>query len=85
MDGHQIVKQAISPGGEIMGRPATNDELEEYRDSGLCPYCFAEDVVEDGTTWEGRTLKKHKYCTKCELRWTEVYTITELYLDDAED
>lgn len=72
-----------------MGRAATREEFEEYRDSGLCPYCYAEDVVEDATTQEGNIIKKSKYCTKCELRWTEIYgapdTMTDLYLDDADD
>ncbi|MBU2550569.1 MAG: hypothetical protein KKB20_19330 [Proteobacteria bacterium] len=68
-----------------MARMATTEEFEEYREGGLCPYCYAEDVVEDATAWEGKTLKKTKYCTKCEMRWTEIYTMTGLYLDDAED
>ena len=67
-----------------MGRMATVEEFEDYKENGLCPYCFAEDVVEDGQEWEGNVLKKHKYCTKCNLRWTEVYTMTELYLEDAD-
>jgi len=68
-----------------MGRTAAADELAEYLDSGVCPYCYAEDVVEDGTDWEGNTLKKFKYCTKCEKRWTEIFTMTGLFLDDAGD
>ncbi len=68
-----------------MGRIATSEEFEEYADSGLCPYCYASDVVEDGTDWEGGVLRKFKYCTKCEKRWTETYSMTGLYLDDAED
>lgn len=68
-----------------MARMANQEEFEEYADSGLCPYCFAEDVVDDGTDWEGKTLKKSKYCTKCEKRWDEIYTMTGLYLHDADD
>jgi|GEM_PF-1832535 len=68
-----------------MPRMATADELEEYRDSGLCPYCYAEEVELSGTTWEGKTLKQAMYCTKCEKRWTEIYTLSGMYLEDAED
>jgi transcriptional regulator NrdR family protein len=68
-----------------MGRYAGTDEFEEYRENGLCPYCFAEDVVDDGSEWSGNALKKHKYCTKCELRWTEEYHMTGVYLTDADD
>ena len=68
-----------------MSRMATADELEEYRESGLCPYCYAEDVVEDGTEWEGNVLRKSKYCTKCEKRWIEIYEMTGLDLMDADD
>ena len=67
-----------------MGREATPEEFEEYLDSGLCPYCYAEDVVTDATEWEGKTVRKRMYCNKCELRWTEIYTMTGLYLDDGE-
>lgn len=68
-----------------MARMATTEEFDEYQDNGLCPYCYAEDVVDDGTEWEGGTLRRAKYCTKCEKRWQEIYTMTALYLDDAED
>ena len=67
-----------------MARTATQDEFEEYKENPVCPYCYAEDVVEDGSTFEGGIYKKFKYCTKCELHWTEMYTMTELYLDDAD-
>ena len=70
-----------------MGRMATQDEFEDYKENGLCPYCYAEDVVEDATSREGRVTKKSKYCTKCELRWTEIWEdgeMTGLSLDDAD-
>lgn len=70
-----------------MGRMATADEFEDYKENGLCPYCFAEDVVEDAVTQEGDVVKKSKYCTKCEMRWTEIWesdVMTGLYLDDGE-
>ena len=67
-----------------MGRIATTDELNEYLENGLCPYCYAEDVVDDGSEWDGTTLKKFKYCSKCELKWTEIYTMTGLDLTDAD-
>ncbi|MBW2061500.1 MAG: hypothetical protein JRI95_08055 [Deltaproteobacteria bacterium] len=68
-----------------MSRMATEEEFEEYSDSGLCPYCYAEDIVKDKTEWKGKTLRQSLYCTKCEKRWTEIYTMTGLFLDDAED
>nr|WP_319775885.1 hypothetical protein [uncultured Sphaerochaeta sp.] len=68
-----------------MGRMASPDEFDDYTSGGLCPYCYAEDIVDDGTEWEGRKLNRKKYCTKCEKKWTEVFTMTELFLDDADD
>ena len=70
-----------------MPRMATQEEFEDYKDNPLCPYCYAEDVVEDGTTTEGAVTKKFMYCTKCELRWTEIWEngeMTGIYLDDAD-
>lgn len=67
-----------------MPRMATQDEFEEYKDGGLCPYCYAEDVVVDAVSWEGKTVERKMYCDKCELRWTEKYEMTGLYLDDGE-
>jgi len=68
-----------------MSRMATADEFSEYKDCGLCPYCFAEDIVKDATTWEGKILKQSMYCAKCEMRWTEIYTMTGLFLDEVQD
>ena len=70
-----------------MGRMATPDEFEDYQENGLCPYCYAEDVVEDATNQEGNVIRKSKFCTKCDLRWTEIWEddrMTGLYLDDAD-
>ena len=70
-----------------MGRMATKEEFEDYQENGLCPYCFAEDVVEDGSETEGNITKIAKYCTKCELRWTEIWedgVMTGLYLTDGD-
>ena len=70
-----------------MGRMATADEFEDYKENGLCPYCFAEDIVEDAVNHEGNVVKKSKYCTKCEMRWTEIWegdVMTGLYLDDGD-
>ncbi|MFH1139139.1 MAG: hypothetical protein V1816_23910 [Pseudomonadota bacterium] len=70
-----------------MGRMATSDEFQEYKDIGLCPYCYAEDIVEDAVNQEGKVIRKSKYCTKCEMRWTEIWddgVMTGLYLDDAD-
>jgi transposase-like protein len=70
-----------------MARPATADEFQEYRENELCPYCFAEDVVENGSTVEGGITRIFKYCTKCEWKWTENWEngrMTGLWLDDAD-
>ncbi|MEW6261811.1 MAG: hypothetical protein AB1641_01930 [Thermodesulfobacteriota bacterium] len=70
-----------------MGRMATPEEFEEYKSSGLCPYCYAEDVVSDATSVEAGVIRRTKYCSKCELRWTEVWednVLTGLYLDDGD-
>lgn len=70
-----------------MGRMATAEEFEEYMDNKLCPYCYAEDIVEDAVNQEGDVIKRSYYCTKCEMRWTEIWEgdeITGLYLDDGE-
>jgi hypothetical protein len=70
-----------------MGRMATPDEFEEYKEGELCPYCYAEDVVEDAVNQEGKVVRKSKYCTKCEMRWTEIWedgVFTSLYLDDGD-
>jgi len=68
-----------------MPRMASADEFEEYQDNGLCPYCYAEDIVDDGTEWHGRTVRRRKYCSKCEKKWTEIYAMAELWLDDSDD
>ena len=68
-----------------MPRMASTDEIEDYQENRLCPYCYAEEIEKDATSWEGQTLKQTMYCTKCEMRWTEIYTMTGLYLDEAED
>ena len=70
-----------------MGRMADKDEFADYKEGGLCPYCFAEDVVEDGESIEDGVNKRYKFCTKCDLRWTEIWengVMTGLYLDDAD-
>ena len=66
---------------------ATVEEFEEYLENHNCPYCYAEDIVEDGRTVEGDVTRVVKYCSKCELRWTEIWQggkMTGLWLDDAE-
>ncbi|MFH1090669.1 MAG: hypothetical protein V1742_03770 [Pseudomonadota bacterium] len=75
-----------------MGRMATPTEFEDYQENGLCPYCYAEDVVEDAVSLERQIMRRRMLCTKCELRWTEIhsksgegYVMTGLFLDDAED
>jgi transcriptional regulator NrdR family protein len=67
-----------------MARMATTDEFEEYMEGGLCPYCYAEDIVLDSTTWEGKTVKRSMFCNKCDMKWTEMYAMTGLFLDDSD-
>lgn len=61
---------------------STKEELENYRDSGLCPYCEGADMTDSGRLWEEGVLKIVKFCTGCNKSWTEVYTLTGIILKD---
>lgn len=67
-----------------MARMADEQEFEDYLDTRNCPYCYAEDVEARGSEWSEGVFERFMFCTKCELAWTERYTLSALVLTDAD-
>ena len=54
-------------------------------DSGKCPICGSSDIVGDEIQAEGDSHYQTINCQSCDASWVDVYTLTDIEMDEPGD
>jgi len=62
-------------------------DKEAYIRSGgvKCPYCGSENIEADVINVDGKEGWSDVYCHSCANSWRDVYTLTDIILDEAQE